>query len=164
MEQESVLAVRPIPSDLAHPGSVGRIDHSRDLDPTCLEVDHEQHEVPNEASPRDRFDRKEISRRDRSPMCLQEGLLTRWPASSRIDSILREDSLDRASADGVPEIRESALDPGVAPSRIVARHLDQPLDLAGDPRSAGTASCAPVIFLGNELAVPPEQGIRSDDR
>src|SRR5688572_14221111 len=73
-EQESVFAIRPVSSDLTHPGSVGGGDDSSDLDLAGLEVDYEQHEVANEPPPRDPFDREEVRRGDRSPMRLQEGL------------------------------------------------------------------------------------------
>jgi hypothetical protein len=63
-----------------------------------------------------------------------------------------------------PWIRGS-LDPGIAPARIVARHLeDQGLDLAGDSRPTRAASRASVVLLRDELAVPAKQGIRSHDR
>src|SRR5258706_11796590 len=101
-EQESVFAVRPVSSDLTHPGSVGRHGDSSDLDLTGLEVDHEQHEVANEPPPRDPFDREEVGRGDRSPVRLQEGLPLHRPTTGRVDSILCQDALDRSSADGVP--------------------------------------------------------------
>jgi hypothetical protein len=105
-EQESILAVRPIPCDLTHPVSVGRINDSCDLDPACLEVDHEQNEVPNETSPRDRFDREEVRRCDCAPLRLQEGLPAHRPLPDGINSVLRQDALDRVPPDGESEIRE----------------------------------------------------------
>src|SRR5258705_4789595 len=107
---------------------------------------------------------KKVGGGDRSPMRPQEGLPTRRPSPSRIDSVLRQDSLDRVSADGVPEICKRP-GSGCTPSRVVARHLeDQALDLAGDPRSTRTASRAPVVFPSDVLPVPAEQRIRRDDR
>jgi hypothetical protein len=85
--QKSVFDVGSIPRDLAHPGSVWRGDDSRDLDLTRLEVDHEEHEVPDETPPRDHFEGEEV-RGDRSPMRLQEGLPARRSPSRGIDSIL----------------------------------------------------------------------------
>ena len=92
-EQEAVLDVGEISGDLAHPASVWSGSNSGDLNPTRLEVDHEEDEVPNEALPRDPFDGEEVGRGNRPPMCLQEGLPTRRPPAGGIDSILREDSL-----------------------------------------------------------------------
>src|SRR5215468_3907512 len=164
-QQESIFAVRPVSCDLTHPGTAQRSGDAADLDATRLKVHHEGHEVPNEASPRDRFDREEIRGRDRAPMRLQERLPARRPLARGIDSILRQDSFDRVSSDGESEIGERALDPRVAPSRIVACHLeDQCLDLAGDSGPARAAPCAPVVLLGNELAVPAEQRIWGDNR
>ena len=91
-------------------------------------------------------------------------LVGRRPAGS-IPFSARTHSLDCVSAHGVPEIGEGSLDSGVAPSRIVAGHLDDPsLDLAGDSRSARSPSRAPVVLLGDELPVPAEQYLGGDDR
>jgi len=49
-KQKSVFAVRPVPGDLMHPGSAWGGDDAGDLDSTGLEVDYEQHEVPNESA------------------------------------------------------------------------------------------------------------------
>jgi hypothetical protein len=99
--QESFFAVRPISSDLTHPGSVWRGDDSSDFNLSRLEVDYEEREVPDETTPRDHFDREEVSGGDRSPLRPQERLPARRPSLNRIDSVLRQDSLDRVSADGV---------------------------------------------------------------
>jgi hypothetical protein len=66
-KQESVLHVGEISGDLAHPASVCSGSDSGDLDPTRLEIDYEEHEVPNEALPRDPIDGEEVGRSDRRP-------------------------------------------------------------------------------------------------
>src|SRR5258705_4998277 len=116
-----------------HPGSARGGDDAGDLDPTRLEIDYEEHEVPSEPSPRDRFNREEVGRGNRSPVRLQKGLPGHGPPARGIDSVLRKDSLDRVSPDEESEIRKSAPDSRIAPARVVARHLQDPLlDLAGD--------------------------------
>src|SRR5262249_46770896 len=81
-EKESVFAVRPVSCDLGHPSSVGRRRDSGDLDPTRLQVDHEEHEVPHEPAPREPFDREEVCRGNRSPMRLQERLPAYRPTTT----------------------------------------------------------------------------------
>src|SRR5262249_9966684 len=147
------------------PDSIGSGDDSSNLDPTRLEIDHEQHEVPHETLPRDPFDREEVGRGDRSPVRLQEGLPAHGPPARGIDSVLRKDSLDGVSPDEESEIRKRAPDSRIAPARVVARHLEDPsLDLAIDPWATRTALRAPVVLLGHELPVPAQQRVRGDDR
>ena len=120
---------------------------------------------PNEASPRDGFDREEVRRRDRAPLRLQEGLPAHRPLSGGIDSVLGQDALDRVSPDGESEIREGTSNPRIAPPRVVARHFDDPIpNLARNPGPARTASRASVVLLRDELSVPAEQGVRGHDR
>ena len=105
VKKEAVLAVREIPSDLGHPSAVRRIGDPSDLDLARLQIDHEESEESNETSPRDHFDGEEVGGGDRSLMRAQEGLPTRRPPASWVDSVLGQDSLDRVAAHGVPEIR-----------------------------------------------------------
>jgi len=98
-------------------------------------------------------------------MRLREGLPAHGAPTRWIDSVLREDSLDRAPSDEESEIRKSAPDSRVAPARVVDRHFEDPfLDLAGNARATRAASRAPVVLLSHKLAVPAQQRIRGDDR
>ena len=66
----------------------------------------------------------------------------------------------------MPQVRESALDPSVAPGRIVFGHPDHELlDLLSDTRSATRSSpLAPIKLLGDQVLVPPQEGVRSGKR
>jgi len=66
--------------------------------------------------------------------------------------------------DGMPQIRESTLDPSIAPGRIFFGHLDHELlDLLSDTRSATRSSLRiPIKLVGDQLLVPPQEGVGSD--
>ena len=136
--QESVIDIGEIPRHLFHPFSIGLLDNSSDLDSTSLEVDDEEHEVANQAYPCQHLDAEEVRCRDGSPMRLQEGLPGHRSSAkrSRIQPIIKENSLDCISPDLVAQIVECSSDSRVTPRRILTGHLqDQLLDLRAEPDS-----------------------------
>src|SRR5258705_12251342 len=112
-----------------HPGSARGGDDAGDLDPTRLEIDYEEHEVPSEPSPRDRFNREEVGRGNRSPVRLQKGLPGHGPPARGIDSVLRkavfiENPLDRRPADLMAEVPHHVPDSRVTPAHVLLGQLD----------------------------------------
>ena len=62
----------------------------------------------------------------------------------------------------MPHILQRALDPRVAPRRIVLRHSDdEPLDLRKHAATSASGGIRP--FPGDELSVPPENRVGRDD-
>jgi hypothetical protein len=61
------------------------------------------------------------------------------------------------------DVLERAMDPWVAPRRVVRRHPhDQLTDLEQDTTPAGSPGIRPLA--GNQLAMPPQQGVWRRDR
>jgi hypothetical protein len=136
--EEAAFAVDQIPGDLLRPKPVWRSRDPGDLNTTRLEIDHEEHEVPNETAPRHDLYREEVGCRNRAPMSPQERLPSHGTTPSRIDSVLGEHALDRVSANLVSEIHQGSADASVSPARILKGHPnDQLLDFALDSRTSG---------------------------
>ena len=75
-----------------------------------------------------------------------------------------EDSFHRVPGDLVTEVRQRTLDPRVAPQRILARHPHHEVsDLSERHRAASTSLRTAVVLLGDQLPVPAENRVRSDD-
>jgi hypothetical protein len=74
---------------------------------------------------------------------------------------LLEDPADRGFADAMAELEQFALDALVAPGRVLAGHLfDQGGDRVVDWWATGAVRVGP--FLGDQAAVPPQDGGRGD--
>jgi len=86
------------------------------------------------------------------------------PLAARRNALVLQDPRNRRSRDSMAEIPERALNPRITPARIVGRHADnQPPDLDLDARATRSSpSVGP--FPCDQLAMPPENGIRRDDR
>src|SRR6185312_4180379 len=83
----------------------------------------------------------------------------------RVDAAFLQDRPHRAAPDPVPNVLERALDPRVAPSRILRRHPDHQLrDLRVRAGSTGTALLAPVVLLRHELPIPLQDRVRGAQR
>ncbi len=176
--QEPRITIGEIARHLFHPFSIGLPDNSGNLDSTSLEVDDEEHEVPNQASPRQHLGAEEIGCRYGSPVSLQEGLPRHRSCSKRggIQPIIKEDSLDRVAAakslcdealagsarrDLVPQVVECSSNSRATPGRILTRHLqDQLLDLDGCPGAPNRAALAPIVLPRDQPPIPPKQGVR----
>ncbi|MBC7974970.1 MAG: hypothetical protein H7138_08295 [Myxococcales bacterium] len=82
---------------------------------------------------------------------------------SGIQAILEEDALDRVSPELVAEVAERATDPRVAPARVLGGELnDQALQRRGGAGAAALSFSGAVVFLGDELAVPAQDGVGRD--
>jgi hypothetical protein len=83
------------------------------------------------------------------------------PRWRRWDVVALEDPADRRGADPVAEFEQLALDPAVAPARVLPRHpLHQRCDagIGRWPPGAASGRSTPA----HELAMPAQDGARSD--
>jgi hypothetical protein len=77
------------------------------------------------------------------------GLRTDRTAQTIIAGHAGQDPADRAGTDPVAEAAQFALDPAVAPARVLPRQLqDRDVDLGGDRRPAGAAWLGPAAWPG----------------
>jgi hypothetical protein len=164
IQKKTVFTVDQIPGNLLHPQPVWRNADPSDLNPTRLEMDHEEHEVPNEPAPCQDLDREEVRRSDRTPMGPQERLPSYRTTPGWIDSVLDNYALDRVSADAIPEVHELAANARVSPAGVLKGHPnDQLLDFAIDSGTSGPPPRASVVLRRDQLAIPAEQHIGCDD-
>jgi hypothetical protein len=162
--EEAFFAVNQTPGDLLHPKPAWRSGDPGDLNTTTPQIDHEEHEVPNEAAPCHNLDREEIRRSDGSPVSPEKRLPGHRTATRRINSVLSEHALDSVPADVVSEVYQRAVNTRVSPTRFRARHPDdQALNLALDSRTSGAPSRAPVVLRGNQLTVSAKKRVGRDD-
>jgi len=76
------------------------------------------------------------------------------------DPVAAQDPPDRRGADSVAELEQLALNPAVAPARVLPRHmLHQRGDDVVDGWSSGTVQ-GPLF--AHEMAMPVQDGVRSD--
>lgn len=160
--QEPVNAIRKVSSDLLHPGPVGVASDTCDLHPPSSQIDDKKDEVADQTSDREHFNGEKVGGSNGAPVGLEE----RRPRGTlptlrrRLDSVPDKNSLDRAAPDIVPKVVESPANPGVAPLRVVAGHgKDEIGDDMGDDRTARLATGTAIVLFGDELAVPPEDGV-----
>ena len=74
-----------------------------------------------------------------------------------------QDAPNRRPSHAVPHVLQRALDPGVAPRRILLRHPhDQAPDLEEDVPPAAWPTVRP--FPRNQPAIPPQQRVRRRNR
>jgi hypothetical protein len=74
-------------------------------------------------------------------------------------------SLDPIYADRVPDVLERAPQSRVAPAGVPRRHLHQQShDLRRCARPTWSAARAAVVLLGDQLSVPPKNGVRRGNR
>ena len=71
--QESIIGIGEIARNLLHPFSIRLRGNPGNLNPASLEIDNEEHEIPDQACPREHLDAEEIRGRDGFPMGLQKG-------------------------------------------------------------------------------------------
>jgi len=101
------------------------------------------------------------------PVGLEETLPSRlaFPIRRRFDAVCFQDIADRPVRNGMSQISQGALDAVIAPGGILLSHSQHEInDLACDRRaSRGFPVLAVVPVSGDELAMPAEDGIWSDD-
>ncbi len=158
--QKSLVTISEIPRDLLHPLAIGEGKDPSDLDPSRLEVYDEENEVPDQARPRDHFDAEEIRCSNCTPVSLKERLPGHSLFSDRVKPVIEKDPLDCVSCDLVSEIVKRSSNSDIAPARVVAGHQkNQFLYVDCGPRTIWSPILVAIIFLGDQLSVPPKQTI-----
>src|SRR5215469_13556662 len=122
--QDSVLRIREIPGNLAHPQPVRRPCDPGNFHLACSQVDEEQHHEPLQTSPGPHFHSEEIRGHNHLPMPAQELLPRRLPAPlrCRLDPVSFQDPSDRAAGKLVSKIGERTLDSSIAPIPVLLCH------------------------------------------
>jgi hypothetical protein len=105
--QDSVLRVREIPGDLAHPQSVRHLRDARDFYLPRRQVDEEQNDKSLQPSPGPHFHGEEICSYNQLPMPAQKLLPRRLPApfGCWFDSVPFQDLRDGAAGKLVSQVR-----------------------------------------------------------
>ena len=105
-DQNSVLRIREIPGNLAHPQSVRRLCDPGNFHLPCIQVDEEQHHEPLQTSPGPHFYREEIRGHNHLPMTAQKLLPCRLPAPlrSRLQPVSFQNRSDGAAGKLVSKI------------------------------------------------------------
>ena len=143
--------LRPVPSN---PGK----DHS-----AAVQVNEEQNIVGHQTTPGQHLDCEEVYTGQHRHMGLNKLLPGRVLASfrRRREAMPLQNVPDRLIRYPITEIRHSARDPAITPTRVFPSHLqDQRLQFRLKSRSAGVGAVSGSIKLaGNQLAVPGENRI-----
>ena len=113
-----------------------------DLDPPRGEVDDKHRVERDQATPRPHFRREEIRAGDRAPVRAQKRLPRCRTLRHGRDAVRPQNPGNRRAADAMPEILERALDPRVAPRRILLRHPHRPI---GGSRRGRRDGVVPVL-------------------
>ena len=137
---------------------------AENLHATRRQVDDKHRVIRHQAAPRPHFRREEICAGNRAPMCPQKRLPRGRPLRHRRHARRFQHPRDRRPTDPMPHVLQRALDPRVAPGGVLPRHADdEPADLC--EHAAPTRPGRRVRPLaGDQLSVPAEQRVRSDDR
>jgi hypothetical protein len=136
---------------------------------STLRVDNSiKNSTMNRCSPRrgPHFHGEEIHGHNQFPMPAQKLLPGRLPTPLRrwLDSVTFQNLSDRAACKLVPQIRQRALDAPIAPIPVLLCHSNhQSLDLSGGTRPARSALATAVVFLGDQLSMPGQQGLGRDN-
>jgi hypothetical protein len=86
------------------------------------------------------------------------------PSVNRWHAIRLQDASNRRPTDTMPDVLQRAANPRVAPRRVLLRHAhNQPPDLRKHART-NTSSFAVGPFPRDQLSMPSEDRVRSDDR
>jgi hypothetical protein len=167
--QEPALAVGQVPRHLSDPVTVRVRGDSCDLHPAGVQA-HRDEDVqrgqPVHCPP---LDGREVDGRDGVPVRFEKRLPSCHPFPNRgwFDAVLFEDIPDGSVRDLVVEIGERALDPVVAPGRVLPGHAqDEAGYVCGDGWPSGC--CLPpfavVPLLGDQPPVPAQDRVGRDDR
>ena len=147
---------------LMHEQRVRMAGRAENLHPSGRQVDDEEGVVRDQAAQGPDLRGEEVSTRDGAPVSAQERLPGGRAPWHGWQSVGLEDACNRRTSDAVPDVCQRALDPGVAPRRILSRHPhDKRLDLA---QHACPPRRAPRIrpLSSDQLATPAEERVRRD--
>jgi hypothetical protein len=163
--QDAIDHIGQVPRDLLHEVLARTRRASDDLDGAGREIDHEERVPGHEPPCRPHLRREEVGRRDRAELRPQELPPRRLRSTfrNRVDAVRLEDVADRRRRDVMAEVCQSADDPVVSPSRILARHAQHE---RRDPphHVAATGSSARKRPLHrDQRAVPPQDRLRRHD-
>ncbi len=161
--------VGQLPGALLHEGRGGMRGDAGNMDAPGGQLHHYQHIIGHQAMPRRHLDGEEVRSGHHLPVQLQElrPAHTALPTLRRGFHVMTAQDVPHGNfIDLMPQIRQGPLDAPIAPGRILLGHLDrEPLDLLhhGWPPEL-CAARAPVELLGDEAAVPAEEGLRGSER
>ena len=164
--EHSIDGISEVPRDLVHPQAIGERCDAGDLHLAGSQVDEEQNHEPLQSLLGPDLYGEEVRRDDQVPMPLQELLPRRLSIAlrRRLDPMPFQDRRDRTMSDLVPRVGQGSLDAPIAPIAILpGQSHDQSFEFAGSARPARSSFAAPVVLLGDQLAVPGEQGLRRHD-
>ena len=102
---------------------------------------------------------QEVDRQDPGGLGVQELPPRRTgPARRRIDARGPQDLIDGRRGGGHAELGQLAVDPPVAPQRVLPGQANgYPGNIPDCRRAAGSAPCARVVLPGDQFAVPGQQ-------
>jgi hypothetical protein len=153
----------PVPSTVncPRPGVAAAALHPGRVQPAGAVLDEHQHVQPREQR---HLHHQEVTGDNRVRLGSQELPPRRpRPARRRTDARGVQDLPHRGRRDRVPQPRQLALDPPVAPGRVLPRHLDnQRLDRGPSRRSPRLAPTGVVPLAGDEATVPAKDRGRCD--
>ena len=164
--KEAVFSVGQVSRDLRHPVPMRLTCNARDLYGPGLQLHDEEDDVSDESGHRQYLDGEEVGCCQLVPMRGEECLPRGCRAAFRCgrDAVVLQDRFDRVPGEVVTEIHQPAADSGVAPGRILVRHAD---DERGDVRlgrrTTGPSAFLPVVLVGNEPPVPPQDRVGCHD-
>ena len=121
-EKEPVGQIRQVPSDLSHEGFVRLRRRASDVDLPRLQVDQKQGVVGDQAPWSPDLGREEVARRNLAPVGLQERPPRRGAVRRGCDAVVLQSPGHGAATYAVTEVLQLALDPRVAPRRVLLRH------------------------------------------
>jgi hypothetical protein len=160
VQQEPIKGIGQLSGALLHEGGSGMGCDAGNLHPACREFHDHEHVIRHQPVPRRHLHGEEVHGGQDLPVQLQE----LRPAHPRLAAlrgglqvVATQDVAHGQLVDGMPQIRESTLDPSIAPGRIVFGHQDHELfDLLSDTRSPEqSAMPASVKLPGDQMLIPP---------
>ena len=113
--------------------------NAADLHSPSRQINEEQNEVPLQTFSGPHLNSEEVSSHDQLPVPAREFLPCGFATSFGrwLDAVPLQDLGNSASSNVVPQIKQSALNPAVAPIAVLFSHPNhQSFDLSNDPRSA----------------------------
>ena len=158
--------VGEIPGHLLHPGIVGIVDNTGDVDASSLELHDDEHGVAHEPAKGEDLDIEEVHGSQDTKMILEKGLPSRAtpPLRSRLEASIQQDASNATARDLMPDVGERPADTRVAPRGIVVGDGDDELSqLLASHRPSRTSRLRGRILADNELAVPPKEGVWRDN-
>ncbi len=167
-DQETSVGSGQITSNLFHPAIVGVRRHARKVNPTGSQFHYEEQIVRDQATLAPDFDGGEIDGGEHVPMRFQKRLPGGLPLTLRgwLDAMLLQDVPHGRVGEAMAEVGERPLNAVVAPTGILGCQADDEVpELVGNGQSSGLlATSAIVPFLGDEQAVPAQDGVRRYQR